>query len=402
MNMISYAQNYEDVILARAFATKTNGFYVDIGACYPENGSVTKHFYDLGWSGVNVEPHPDAFRLLANARTRDINLNIAVADYDGEIKLYFGDSIGETTALEGEDSKSFIVPALSLMSLFEKYVREDVDFLKIDVEGYEYQVLKGGDWKKFRPKVIVCEVTQPWSNKIRSEAENIKLLLTSEDYQLTYFDGLNWYFVANEANNLAELIGLQPNVLDNYITICEQTLVKDLTEAQKRINSYEQTLADYQKIQNQLSEVWADRERAQNQLNEVWADRERILNSRSWRLTAPFRALVEKMHVWKNRLFIIVNRPSAIRLHRFNEYIKLLIRRSFILFKKIFISIAPGLYARLSGNKTLYRIYARILKSNTQAPAIYNSKNYNKIDAALRQKLEQEVQEWRLGERIND
>ena len=63
--MISYAQNFEDVMLARAFGDRRDGFYIDVGACFPDVASVTRHFYDLGWNGVNVEPMAEPTHLRA-------------------------------------------------------------------------------------------------------------------------------------------------------------------------------------------------------------------------------------------------------------------------------------------------------------------------------------------------
>ena len=72
--MISYAQNFEDVILWRAFKDVNCGRYVDVGAFHPEIDSVTKWFYDQGWSGINIEPVPESFDALNAARSRDQNL----------------------------------------------------------------------------------------------------------------------------------------------------------------------------------------------------------------------------------------------------------------------------------------------------------------------------------------
>ena len=73
-SIISYAQNGEDIILNRVFMGEKNGFYIDVGAGKPNDDSVTKVFYDLGWRGINIEPHPENFHLLDKERKRDINL----------------------------------------------------------------------------------------------------------------------------------------------------------------------------------------------------------------------------------------------------------------------------------------------------------------------------------------
>jgi len=83
--MITYAQNFEDVLLARLFREVKQGFYIDVGAWHPTLHSVTKHFYDLGWSGINIEPIQHQHRLFVDERPRDINLNVAVADTPGRL-----------------------------------------------------------------------------------------------------------------------------------------------------------------------------------------------------------------------------------------------------------------------------------------------------------------------------
>ena len=85
--MISYAQNYEDVLLARLFGGRTTGFYVDIGAMDPVLDSVTKHFYDLGWHGINVEPVKELFDDLVMQRPRDVNVCAAISDQPGDATL---------------------------------------------------------------------------------------------------------------------------------------------------------------------------------------------------------------------------------------------------------------------------------------------------------------------------
>src|SRR5258708_13221371 len=76
MPFISYAQNCEDVILWRALRDVDRGFYVDIGAADPKEGSVTQAFYERGWSGVNIEPQAASFERLWQARARDTNPRI--------------------------------------------------------------------------------------------------------------------------------------------------------------------------------------------------------------------------------------------------------------------------------------------------------------------------------------
>ena len=86
--MISYAQNFEDVMLDRVFRGRTDGFYVDVGAMDPVWGSVTKRFYDLGWRGVNVEPVPRFHKALVRGRPCDVNLAVALGRSRGRLELF--------------------------------------------------------------------------------------------------------------------------------------------------------------------------------------------------------------------------------------------------------------------------------------------------------------------------
>src|SRR5690606_19442183 len=96
-NMISFAQNYEDVILERIFRDKERGFYVDVGACHPVYESVTHHFHLRGWRGVKIEPQPQLFQELRNERPQDINLNLCAGSNPGRARLYLTRDEGTST-----------------------------------------------------------------------------------------------------------------------------------------------------------------------------------------------------------------------------------------------------------------------------------------------------------------
>lgn len=243
--MISYAQNFEDVILERVFQEKFDGFYLDIGACYPEQASVTKHFYDKGWSGVNVEPMEGPYNLLVLERTRDINVRAAVAGYTGEIKIFPGPTMGESSALIGEKAKTgSTVPCYTLDALCDLYVTHDIDFLKIDVEGLEKDIVVNAGWRAYRPKVILIEATYPWSTKKRPEVQEIISFLKTKNYTEGYFDGLNIFFLAKEVTELKDRLSLPPNVLDGFVTAKEMHLETSLAKQ----------LSDYTRLLQQSTE----------------------------------------------------------------------------------------------------------------------------------------------------
>ncbi len=222
--MISYAQNYEDVVLDRVFHDQPTGFYVDIGANHPEHDSVTKHFSDRGWRGVNVEPgryYPD----LVSQRPRDTNLNIAVSDAAGPVTFYEGASPGlaglvpdvpENLRLLVGERTARTVPALPLHQVLSQYAPGTIDFLSIDVEGHEHVVLASNDWTRHRPRVVIVEATRPGtSTPCHEEWEDILLMA---DYHFAYFDGLNRFYVRGEDRKLLPRFG-PPCVFDRYVSV---------------------------------------------------------------------------------------------------------------------------------------------------------------------------------------
>ena len=209
--MISYAQAREDVLLHRALChvPYTEGFYIDIGAYDPVADSVTKHFYDHGWRGINVEPSSRLFPAFPAARPRDINLHEAVSDRPGEVTFHevdgqLGTLVPEIAARHrdaGFGGRSYTIPARTLTSICEEHVTGPIHFLKIDVEGHEGAVLRGMDFTRFRPWVLVIEATEPNRLDVSTHAEWDDLVVAA-GYTFVFTDVLNRYYVANEHGEL--------------------------------------------------------------------------------------------------------------------------------------------------------------------------------------------------------
>ena len=171
MSFISYAQNYEDIMLWRALKHINNGFYLDVGAAWPEEDSVTKAFYDAGWSGINIEPNPSFINVYHRQRPRDINLQLALSDEVGSLQFHliektglssFDKTITDKHVAQGYLAENIMVEVTTLAAICELYVeKRDIHFLKIDVEGFERKVLLGNDWHVHRPWVVLVEATLP-------------------------------------------------------------------------------------------------------------------------------------------------------------------------------------------------------------------------------------------------
>lgn len=239
MRMMSYAQNAEDVLLDRVFPRGVPGTYIDVGAFDPVVNSVTKHFYDLGWRGVNVEPAPGPFERLRAGRERDTNLNVGLSSEPGELILYesppesgwstFDAAQAAWHRDEGLELLERSVPVRTLRDVCEEFIVGPVDFISIDVEGYEAEVIEGGDWQQWRPRVVLVEATKPGTSIPSHEAW--EPILLKADYQFASFDGLNRYYLRSEDADLAPALQVPANVLDDYLRYAHHKQVEDLRAA---------------------------------------------------------------------------------------------------------------------------------------------------------------------------
>lgn len=193
----SYAQYNEDIILLALLYDVEKGFYVDVGANYPVIDSVTKLFYQHGWRGINIEPIPELYSQLKKDRPEDINLNIGIAERNGQLTFYENVHIPGNSSFKYQEHnknteiKEYLIPTKTLKSVLRNNNVKKIHFLKIDTEGFEDEVVNSNDWNKYRPEVICIEYG---GNK-----SNYKQILEDNDYKLFIQDGLNEYYLSKES-----------------------------------------------------------------------------------------------------------------------------------------------------------------------------------------------------------
>lgn len=222
MSIVSYAQNFEDVMLWRALGHLADGLYVDIGAQHPLVDSVSMAFHQAGWRGVHVEPVPAYAQMLREARPGDTVLQVALGAAEGTLELHVIEDSGLSTAVNeyadqhrdqrGLPARSVQVPQLTMRSALQYLAGREVHWLKIDVEGFEEQVLRGWDSSVLRPWIMVVEATRPGSPELDFAAWDP--LIVGAGYRFVYFDGLNRFYVADEHAELAAAFAAPPNVFD--------------------------------------------------------------------------------------------------------------------------------------------------------------------------------------------
>jgi FkbM family methyltransferase len=213
----SYAPSFssagEDMILRHLLGSdKMSGFYVDVGAFHPTLFSNTYFFYLNGWQGINIEARPGSKPLFDKIRPRDINLEVGVSSESGSMTYYF---IAEDSPMNSfspdflrqiemlnEVRSEISVPTLPLADLFDRHLPEGqpIDFLDVDVEGHDLEVLESNDWKRFRPRLIVVE-----DEGLNPSESAIVRMMKGHGYDLCaqnviILDKINEYFLIDRSN----------------------------------------------------------------------------------------------------------------------------------------------------------------------------------------------------------
>lgn len=204
----SFAQEGEDLLIQRIFSGQKKGFYVDIGAHHPKRFSNTFIFYSKGWRGINVDACPGSMHIFKQLRPRDINLEIGISNVGNSLDYYQFDepalngfSADLSLARERQGISSIInttkVETLTLKKLLSEKLppNQTIDFLTVDVEGLDLDVLMSNDWDLFRPRLVLAEVLVSSLDSIFEHP--IVAFMRSQGYRL-YSKSMNTAFFITE------------------------------------------------------------------------------------------------------------------------------------------------------------------------------------------------------------
>ena len=215
-NFISYSEYFEDLILFCIFYDVKNGFYIDIGANDPNICSVTKAFYLRGWYGINVEPLSEKYKALIEERKRDINLQTAIAQIEGNQTFYeFGSrSTLNKQYVEWKNKSIINIKVDTMANICRKYIpnNEVIQFCKIDVEGGEKNVLLGNDFEKYRPKIFCIESTRHFI-----PCHHLwEYILLKNNYSFAFQYKVNRYYIDNRIPDLRQRFVLAEKALEKF------------------------------------------------------------------------------------------------------------------------------------------------------------------------------------------
>lgn len=168
----SWSQEGEDLVLARLFGDKKDGFYIDVGAHHPKRFSNTYFFYRRGWRGINIDAMPGSMNSFNRMRPRDINIELGIGSQNGALEYHlfnepalngFAKQLARSrhradTPYKIIDTKTMEIRPLS--QVLDEHLPADqvIDFMSVDVEGLDLDVLRSNNWARYRPRYVLAEI----------------------------------------------------------------------------------------------------------------------------------------------------------------------------------------------------------------------------------------------------
>ena len=201
----------EEKFILNFFEKKYKGRFLDVGCFHPTRHNNTYAMYKRGWHGINIDLNPLTIELFIFARAKDININAAISDVEESKKLYFMDELNTQNTLEAnhllflknehnikdEEISQREIKTKRLDKILDNYNFNDIDFMNIDVEGHELNVLNSIDFFKYRIKFICIKMINHNDHK-KLINEKLNEVLLKNNYTLEKKIGFNFIFKKND------------------------------------------------------------------------------------------------------------------------------------------------------------------------------------------------------------
>ena len=186
----SYSFGAQDLIINHFFSNKKDGVYIDVGCYHPIIGSNTYKLFKKGWSGINIDLDFHTIDFFKFYRKNDHNIQIGVSDKkENDIDMYFVHNRSAINSLDKKRIKNATeirkinVDTLDNIIENSKFKNKKIDFVSIDVEGFETKVLKGFNLKKYSPSIVVIEFIDLAMKKIEFYHQDIGRVINSDIYK---------------------------------------------------------------------------------------------------------------------------------------------------------------------------------------------------------------------------
>jgi len=209
--LINSSQFEEDIFLEKYFRKKSKGKFVDLGCFHPTRHNNTYQLYKKKWSGINIDLNPLSIEMFNFLRPRDINLNTCLSQKKGYKKLFYSGELSPLNTIDPHHTdflkknfnlsqKVFKIKKIkteNINGILKKYKFYVIDFLSIDLEGHEYDVLNNFKFDIFKVNLICIEMLNH-DSKSKKNSSKITNLLKKNNFKLIYSTGVNKFFKNNE------------------------------------------------------------------------------------------------------------------------------------------------------------------------------------------------------------
>ena len=164
----SYSLFQENLFIQNYFKNKSKGFYIDVGCYHPLDGNNTNLLHKKGWNGINLDINFYSIELFNFLRKKDVNIHSGISKKKDELTMYYRKEINMLNTLDEKIAKIHFrngfkkrnVQVNTLNFFISRYFKKlkKIDFLNIDVEGVELNVLKSLNFKQYKPQLICVEI----------------------------------------------------------------------------------------------------------------------------------------------------------------------------------------------------------------------------------------------------
>tara|TARA_B110000967_G_C18627521_1_gene431980 strand:+ start:37 stop:726 length:690 start_codon:yes stop_codon:yes gene_type:complete len=196
----NYSLLGEDKFIEKYFRNKAKGFYIDVGCYHPLVGNNTQLLYRKGWSGINLDINYYSIKIFNFLRKRDINIHLGISNKKDRLTMYYRKEINMLNTLDEKIAKIYFkngykkkdIQVNTLDYCIHKNFKKlnKIDFINIDVEGLELNVLKSLNFTIYKPQLVCVEI----HNYKKLKSNSVYNFLVKKGYQVVWKNKYSFIF----------------------------------------------------------------------------------------------------------------------------------------------------------------------------------------------------------------